>query len=81
MFSLLLSVLVKVCSIKIEPTSVPLWTKEELESFVTLWLAIFVKWYFMSVMSTTCILQHVVVCWVTTVGIRAKALTLGWTPS
>jgi hypothetical protein len=24
------------------------------------------KWYFTSVMSTTCILQHVVVCWVTT---------------
>jgi hypothetical protein len=27
---------------------------------------IFVKWYFTSVMSTTCILQHAVVCWVTT---------------
>jgi hypothetical protein len=25
-----------------------------------------VNWYFMSVMSTTCILQHAVVCWVTT---------------
>jgi hypothetical protein len=41
MFSILLSVLVKVCSINIEPTSVPLWTEEELESFVTLWLVIF----------------------------------------
>jgi hypothetical protein len=36
MFSLLLLVLVKVCSINIEPASVPLWTEEELESFVTL---------------------------------------------
>jgi hypothetical protein len=25
-----------------------------------------VNWYFMSVMSTTCILQHALVCWVTT---------------
>jgi hypothetical protein len=41
MFTLLLLVLVKVCSINIEPTSVPLWTEEELESFVTLWLLIF----------------------------------------
>jgi hypothetical protein len=41
MLSLLLSVLVKVCSIKVEPTSVPLWTEEELESLVTLWLVIF----------------------------------------
>jgi hypothetical protein len=40
MFSLLLSVLVKICSIKVEPTSVPLWTEEELESFVRLWLVI-----------------------------------------
>jgi hypothetical protein len=40
MFSLLLSILVKVCSIKIEPTSVPLWTEEELESFIRLWLVI-----------------------------------------
>jgi hypothetical protein len=41
MFSLLLSVLAKVCSVKVEPTSVPLWTEEEQESFVTLWLVIF----------------------------------------
>jgi hypothetical protein len=41
MFSLLLSVLAKVCSVEVEPTSVPLWTEEELESFVTLWLVIF----------------------------------------
>jgi hypothetical protein len=41
MFSLLLSVLAKVCSINIEPASLPLWTEEELESFVTLWLVIF----------------------------------------
>jgi hypothetical protein len=41
MFSLLLSVLAKVCSINIELASVPVWTKEELESFVTLWLVIF----------------------------------------
>jgi hypothetical protein len=40
MFSLLLSVIVKVCRIKVEPTSVPLWTEEELESFVNLWLVI-----------------------------------------
>jgi hypothetical protein len=36
MFSLLLSILAKVCSVKFEPVSVPLWTKEELESFVQL---------------------------------------------
>ena len=35
----------------------------------------------MSFMSTTCILQHAVVCWVTAAGIRAIALTLGWKPS
>jgi hypothetical protein len=40
MFSLLLSVLVEVCSIEVELTSVPLWTEEELESFVRLWLVI-----------------------------------------
>jgi hypothetical protein len=34
-----------------------------------------------SVISTTCILQHAVVCWVTAAGIRAIALTLGWKPS
>jgi hypothetical protein len=34
MFGLLLSVVVKVYNIKVEPTSVPLWTEEELESFV-----------------------------------------------
>ena len=34
-----------------------------------------------SVMSTTCVLQHVVVRGVTAVGIRAIALTLGWKPS
>jgi hypothetical protein len=41
MFSLLLSVVTKVCNINLEPPSVPLWTEEELESFVTLWLVIF----------------------------------------
>jgi hypothetical protein len=41
MFSLLLSFATKVCSVKLEPSSVPLWTEEELESFVTLWLVIF----------------------------------------
>jgi hypothetical protein len=41
MFSLLLLFAAKVCSIKLEPSSVPLWTEEELESFVTLWLVIF----------------------------------------
>jgi hypothetical protein len=41
MFSLLLSVLAKVCSIKVEPASVPLWTEEELDFFVQLWLVIF----------------------------------------
>jgi hypothetical protein len=40
MFSLLLSVVVKVYNIKVEPNSVPLWTEEELESFVRLWLVI-----------------------------------------
>jgi hypothetical protein len=40
MFSLLLSVIVKVYSIKVEPTSVPLWTDEELDTFVRLWLVI-----------------------------------------
>jgi hypothetical protein len=40
MFSLLLSVIVKVCLIKVEPASVPLLTEEELESFVNLWLVI-----------------------------------------
>jgi hypothetical protein len=44
MFSLLLSVIVKVCHIKVEPTSVPLWTEEELESFVNLWLIILGAW-------------------------------------
>ena len=39
-----------------------------------------VKRCFTSVMSTTCILQHVVVYWVTAAGIRAIALTLGWKP-
>jgi hypothetical protein len=39
---------------------------------------IFAEWYFVNVISTTGILQHAVVCRVTTVGIRAKALTLGW---
>jgi hypothetical protein len=34
-----------------------------------------------SVISTTCILQHAVVCWVTAAGIRAIALTLCWKPS
>jgi hypothetical protein len=41
MFSLLLSIAIKVCSIKLESSSIPLWTEEELESFVTLWLVIF----------------------------------------
>jgi hypothetical protein len=41
MFSLLLSFATKACSVKLEPSSVPLWTEEELESFVTLWLIIF----------------------------------------
>jgi hypothetical protein len=41
MFSLLLSFATSVHSVKLEPSSVPLWTKEELESFVTLWLVIF----------------------------------------
>jgi hypothetical protein len=41
MFSLLLSLATKVYSVKLEPFSVPLWTEEELESFVTLWLIIF----------------------------------------
>jgi hypothetical protein len=40
MFSLLLSFVAKVYSIKLEPSSVPLWTEEELESFVTLGLVI-----------------------------------------
>jgi hypothetical protein len=44
MFSLLLSIAAKVCSINFEPSSVPLWTEEELESFVTLWLVIFSTW-------------------------------------
>ena len=34
-----------------------------------------------SVISTTCVLQHAVVCRVTAAGIRAIALTLGWKPS
>jgi hypothetical protein len=41
MFSLLLLFVTKFCSISVEPTSVPLWIEEELESFVTLWLVIF----------------------------------------
>jgi hypothetical protein len=44
MFGLLLSVVVKVYNIKVEPTSVPLWTEEELESFVRLWLVILSAW-------------------------------------
>jgi hypothetical protein len=40
MFSLLLSVVIKVYSIKVEPTSVPYWTDEELDTFVRLWLVI-----------------------------------------
>jgi hypothetical protein len=44
MFSLLLSVITKVCSISLEPASVSLWTEEELESFVKLWLVIFSAW-------------------------------------
>jgi len=35
---------------------------------------------FISVMSTTCALQHAVVCWVTAAGIRANVLTLGLKP-
>jgi hypothetical protein len=42
--------------------------------------AIFVEACSASVISTTCILQHAVVCWVTAAGIRAIALTLGWKP-
>jgi hypothetical protein len=42
MFSLLLSLAAKVCSITLEPSSVLLWTEEELESFVILWLVILV---------------------------------------
>jgi hypothetical protein len=30
-----------------------------------------------SIISTTCILQHAVVCWVTAAGIKVIALTLG----
>jgi hypothetical protein len=41
MFSLLLSFATDICSVKLEPSSVPLWTEEELESFVKLWLVIF----------------------------------------
>jgi hypothetical protein len=41
MFSLLLPFATKVCSVKLEPSSVPLWTEEELEPFVKLWLVIF----------------------------------------
>jgi hypothetical protein len=44
MFGLLLSVVTKVCGIHLEPPSVPRWTEEELESFVTLWLIIFSAW-------------------------------------
>jgi hypothetical protein len=44
MFSLLLLFATKVCSVKLEPSSVPLWTEEQLESFVTLWLVIFSAW-------------------------------------
>jgi hypothetical protein len=40
MFSILLSVVFKVCSSKLAPSSVPLWTKEELEFFVQIWLVI-----------------------------------------
>jgi hypothetical protein len=40
MFSLILSIVVKVCSMRVEQSSVPLWTEEELESFVQLWLVI-----------------------------------------
>jgi hypothetical protein len=40
MFSLLLSVFVKLCNARVESSSVPLWTKEELESLVRLWLVI-----------------------------------------
>jgi hypothetical protein len=47
----------------------------------TLMDVIFVEACFASVISTTCILQHAVVCWVTAAGIRAIALTLGWKPS
>jgi hypothetical protein len=42
---------------------------------------ILVEGCFTSVISTTCILQHAVVCCVTAAGIRAIALTLGWKPS
>jgi hypothetical protein len=41
MFNLLLSFVTKVYSYKLEPASVPLWTEEELETFVQLWLVIF----------------------------------------
>ena len=34
-----------------------------------------------NIISTTCVLQNAVVCWVTAAGIRANALTLGWKPS
>jgi hypothetical protein len=41
MLSLLLLFAAMVCSVKLEPSSVPLWNEEELESFVTLWLVIY----------------------------------------
>jgi hypothetical protein len=41
---------------------------------------IFVEACSASVISTTCILQYAVVCWVTAAGIRANALTLRWKP-
>ena len=41
---------------------------------------ILMKRCFVSVMSTTCALQHAVVCWVTAAGIRANVLTLGLKP-
>jgi hypothetical protein len=40
----------------------------------------FVEWSFISVISMTCVRQLAVVCWVTTAGIRAIALTLDWKP-
>jgi hypothetical protein len=58
MFSLLLSVLVKACSIRLEPTSVPLWTEEELEFFVQLWLVILSVW----IKTTMFLLYHSVRC-------------------
>jgi hypothetical protein len=62
-------------------TSISLYSDPQCFCCTTLRDLILVEGCSASVISTTCILQHALVCWVTAAGIRAISLTLGWNPS